>query len=150
MDLQSLVLHPMANGWAYTEMRYNVSDAPALNCKLAQFFEISLYAPEKYDVQIMSVEIQGYGSIAGLQEIGNPRTSANSNQRQAFDVKRVLPGVLLAFVIVILLLCTGVYWCHRRNRGKSSSDVRPKSMIHFVCSCPLLHKDVCCLFSQSI
>lgn len=116
IELESLLLEPMANGWQSTAIEYQVADSPALNCKLAQFFEVNLYAAEGYDVQIMDVQLIGFGSILGLEVSENPNSEDDPNKRQRLRVGIITGSVLASIGSVSFLLCVGMVWWHRSTR----------------------------------
>lgn len=104
-----LNLHEMANNWKFVEVEYTVGPLPRLGCQLAKYVEISFFAPENSDLQIMAIKLIGDGSIGQLRELENPGDDPDKESGILQD--NLIVWVLIGVGVLLLLILVILVWC---------------------------------------
>lgn len=104
-----LNLHEMANNWKFVEVEYTVGPLPRLRCQLAKYVEISFFAPENSDLQIMAIKLIGDGSIMQLRELENP--GDDPDQESGILQDNLIVWVLIGVGVLLLLILVVLVWC---------------------------------------
>ena len=104
-----LTLHDLANDWKFVEVEYTVGPLPRLGCQLAKFVEISFFAPEFSDLQIMAIKLIGDGSIGKLRELENP--GDDPDQGGGILEDNLVVWVLIGVGVLLLLILVVLVWC---------------------------------------